>query len=212
MQPEATARLAANRAEIDALRFYFSVPHANRPGYDEVKGLARALRDAPAHFTTDRLWRCYERVRPERFRPLRRADQLADVVSLVRFYDLRTNKHFTLRQSSLTRADLAEFVAAYLPKRSRADRRGTWDTAADGGKGAPVAGTSGRWRSYTYEELIARDKVSLDLFWLRDESLEDSANLPEPHVLAQEIADDLRAALEQIEEVLEDLPRGHDVR
>jgi type I restriction enzyme M protein len=45
----------------------------------------------------------------------------------------------------------------------------------------------------------------MDLFWLRDESLEDSANLPEPHVLAQEIADDLRSALEQIEDVLGDL-------
>jgi HsdM N-terminal domain len=63
----------------------------------------------------------------------------------------------------------------------------------------------GRWRSFAYDELIARDKVSLDLFWLRDESLEDSANLPDPDVLAEEIAEDLRAALEQIEEVLEDL-------
>jgi type I restriction enzyme M protein len=63
----------------------------------------------------------------------------------------------------------------------------------------------GRWRAFDYDELIQRDKVSLDLFWLRDESLEDSANLPEPHVLAEEIADDLRAALEQIEDVLGDL-------
>lgn len=55
------------------------------------------------------------------------------------------------------------------------------------------------------DEIVARDKVSLDLFWLRDESLEDSANLPEPHVLAQEIADDLRSALEEIESVLGDL-------
>jgi len=47
--------------------------------------------------------------------------------------------------------------------------------------------------------------VSLDLFWLRDETLEDSANLPEPHLLAQEIADDLRSALAQIEDVLGDL-------
>ena len=53
--------------------------------------------------------------------------------------------------------------------------------------------------------MLARDKVSLDLFWLRDESPEDTADLPEPHVLAAEIAEDLRAALEQIEDVLEDL-------
>jgi type I restriction enzyme M protein len=63
----------------------------------------------------------------------------------------------------------------------------------------------GRWRAYTYDEILARDKTSLDLFWLRDESREDSANLPEPHVIVSEIADDLRAALEQIEDVLEDL-------
>lgn len=58
--------------------------------------------------------------------------------------------------------------------------------------------TAGGGRN-SYEEIVARNKVILDLFWLRDESLEDSANLPEPHVLAQEIADDLRSALEQIE-------------
>lgn len=58
---------------------------------------------------------------------------------------------------------------------------------------------------FTYEELVARDKCSLDIFWLKDHSLEDSANLPDPHVLAEEIADDLRAALEQIESVLGDL-------
>ena len=62
----------------------------------------------------------------------------------------------------------------------------------------------GRWRPYTYDEILGRDKVSLDLFWLRDESLEDSASLPEPHLLAQEIADDLRSALAQIEDVLGD--------
>ena len=55
------------------------------------------------------------------------------------------------------------------------------------------------------EELLARDKVSLDLTWLRDESLEDSASLPDPDVLAQEIADDLRSALGQIEDILGDL-------
>jgi type I restriction enzyme M protein len=49
--------------------------------------------------------------------------------------------------------------------------------------------TEGRWRGYACEEILARPKVSLDLFWLRDERLEVSANLPEPHVLAQEIAD-----------------------
>ncbi len=54
-------------------------------------------------------------------------------------------------------------------------------------------------------EIINRDKASLDIFWLRDESLEDSANLPDPHILAGEIAEDLESALEQIKDILGDL-------
>jgi type I restriction enzyme M protein len=110
-------------------------------------------------------------------------------------YDLRTNKHFTLKQSRMTRADLDEFVACYNPE-NRNKRKPTWDEKEN---------PEGRWRAYDYEELAARDKCSLDLFWLRDESLEDSANLPDPHLLAAEIAEDLRSALEQIESVLGDL-------
>lgn len=110
------------------------------------------------------------------------------------FYDLRTNKHFTLKTKRMTRADLDEFVECYRPG-DRGRREATWSEENAGG----------RWRSYRYEEILARDKVSLDLFWLRDASLEDSANLPDPHVLAQEIADDLQSALEQIQDILGDL-------
>lgn len=110
------------------------------------------------------------------------------------FYDLRTNKHFTLKQNRLKRSDLDEFVACCNPD-NRHEREATWSED----------NPDGRWRAYSYDELVARDKASLDIFWLRDESLEDSASLPEPQVLAEEIADDLRAALEQIEDVLADL-------
>jgi type I restriction enzyme M protein len=58
---------------------------------------------------------------------------------------------------------------------------------------------------FTYDELMARDKVNLDIFWLRDESLEDSANLPEPDVLAKEIVEELEAALEQFKGIMEEL-------
>ncbi len=109
-------------------------------------------------------------------------------------YDLRTNKHFTLKTKPLVRQDLDEFVACYRPE-DRHTRKATWSEKKP----------DGRWRPYDYDELIARDKVSLDIFWLRDESLEDSASLPDPHALAEEIADDLRSALEQIEDVLADL-------
>ena len=110
------------------------------------------------------------------------------------YYDLRTNKHFTLKTMRLTRRDLDEFVECYCPGQ-RQKRTATWTEDA----------LEGRWRRYTYEDIISRDKASLDIFWLRDESLEDSASLPDPNVIAQEIADDLRAALEQIEDVLGDL-------
>ena len=110
------------------------------------------------------------------------------------FYDLRTNKHFTLKQNRMTRRDLDEFVECYKPG-NRHNREATWSDDNPGG----------RWRSYAYEEIINRDKASLDIFWLKDESLEDSANLPDPDVLAAEIAEDLESALEQIRAIAEEL-------
>ena len=65
----------------------------------------------------------------------------------------------------------------------------------------------GRWRAFDYEELLKRDKLNLDIFWLRDKSLEDSENLPEPDVLAQEIADDLQTALDQFTAIAAELRR-----
>jgi type I restriction enzyme M protein len=64
---------------------------------------------------------------------------------------------------------------------------------------------NGRWRAYDYEELINRDKASLDIFWLKDESLEESENLPDPDILAQDIVEDLEAALEQFRQIANDL-------
>jgi type I restriction enzyme M protein len=109
-------------------------------------------------------------------------------------YDLRTNKHFTLKTNPLQRADLDDFVACFKPGR-RQERVATWSET----------NPEGRWRAYAYDELVARDKASLDIFWLKDKDLEDMESLPEPDVLAQEIADDLRAALEQFNEIAEGL-------
>ena len=109
-------------------------------------------------------------------------------------YDLRTNRNFTLKTNPLQRADLDEFVQCYHPQ-NRHERQATWSEA----------NPDGRWRPYAYEEILQRDKVSLDLFWLRDDSLEDGANLPEPDVLAAEITEDLQAALEQFGLIAEDL-------
>jgi type I restriction enzyme M protein len=104
-------------------------------------------------------------------------------------YDLRTNKHFTLKENPLKRGDLDEFVACYNPK-NRHERK-----------------ESERFKSFTYEELTKRDKLNLDIFSLKDESLEDSANLPDPDVIAQEIVEDLEAALAQFATIASDLKR-----
>ncbi|MCP3872681.1 MAG: SAM-dependent DNA methyltransferase [Desulfobacteraceae bacterium] len=114
-------------------------------------------------------------------------------------YDLRTNKHFTLKTNPLKREDLDEFVKCYNPK-NRNTRKPTWtDKNQDG-----------RWRAYEYEEIINRDKASLDIFWLKDESLEESENLPDPDILAKEIVEDLETALKQFREIADDLLSHED--
>jgi type I restriction enzyme M protein len=65
-----------------------------------------------------------------------------------------------------------------------------------------------RFKAYTYDEIMLRDKASLDIFWLKDDSLEDSGNLPDPDVLATEIIDNLEAALEQFKGIGEELEKG----
>ncbi len=102
-------------------------------------------------------------------------------------YDLRTNKHFTLKTNPLGVEDLQEFIECYNPE-NRHERTETE-----------------RFRSFSYDELMQRDKANLDIFWLKDESLEDSENLPEPEVLAQEIVENLQSALEQFQSISEDL-------
>ena len=102
-------------------------------------------------------------------------------------YDLRTNMHFTLKTSTLKYDDLKDFVACYNPE-NRFERKET-----------------DRFKMFTYNDLIQRDKVSLDIFWLKDESLEDSENLPDPDILARDIAENLQSALEQFNGIYEEL-------
>jgi type I restriction enzyme M protein len=108
--------------------------------------------------------------------------------------------HFTLKTNPLQRIDLDEFVACYNPA-NRSARTSTWAAA----KTWAAANPNGRWRAYDYAELINRDKASLDIFWLKDDSLEESEHLPDPEVLATEIVEDLAAALEQFRQIAEDL-------
>lgn len=102
-------------------------------------------------------------------------------------YDLRTNEHFTLKQNPLRLEHLQDFITAFRPD----DRSARVE--------------SERFRRFGYDELVARDKASLDITWLKDDSLEDTENLPPPAVIAQEIVEDLEAALVEFTAVAQSL-------
>lgn len=111
------------------------------------------------------------------------------------YYDYRTNVHHTLKQKPMTYDHLADFIECYRPE-NRFKREETWHD-----KECP----DGRWRRFSYEELLERDKASLDLFWLRDKSLTDLDNLPAPDELAEEIIQELEAGLASFRDVLTEL-------
>ena len=103
-------------------------------------------------------------------------------------YDFRTNQHFTLKQNPIRRSHLDEFVDCYKPGRPRSERV-----------------ESERFKAFTYDELMARDKTNLDLMWLKDDSIEDAADLPAPEVLAREIVDELEKAVGEFAAIAEAL-------
>lgn len=109
-------------------------------------------------------------------------------------YDFRTNVRYTLKTNQLKRSDIDEFVACYKPE-NRHRRKASWS------KENP----QGRWRAYSYEELLQRDKVSLDIFWLKDDELEGESDAADLDDIMAEIVYDLRAALAQFEEIGTDL-------
>ena len=105
-------------------------------------------------------------------------------------YDFRTNIHFTLKKNPLTDGDLDDFVSCYQPE-NRHNRTETWSEE----------NPEGRWRRFSVEDILARDKTSLDIFWIKDKSLADLDHLPEPDVLADSIIENLQSALESFEEL-----------
>ena len=109
-------------------------------------------------------------------------------------------------QNPLKRSDLDDFVASYFGENSDKSRAGRHDPF-DSAQGRLNRKESERFKSFGYEELLKRDKLNLDIFWLKDESREDSANLPDPDVIAAEIVEDLQAALAQFAEIASDLRR-----
>ena len=115
--------------------------------------------------------------------------------SQVWYYDYRTNIHHTLKRKPMRYEDLSDFVSCYNPL-NRHNRKATWNA-----ENAP----EGRWHSYSIEEIMERDKTSLDIFWLKDKSLTNLDNLPEPEDLAEEIIENLEASLSNFREVLSGL-------
>jgi type I restriction enzyme M protein len=104
--------------------------------------------------------------------------------------DLRTNRHFTLKTRTLKLDDLQDFIRCYHP-----DNR-------------HLRAETERFKCYPYAELMARDKASLDIFWLKDDTLDNLDDLPPPEVLQQEIIDHLEAALAAFRDVAAGLPAG----
>jgi len=110
-------------------------------------------------------------------------------------YDYRTNVHHTLKKKPMSFDDLQEFIDCYRPL-NRHERAETWDQDSN---------PEGRWRRFTYDQIVARDKTSLDIFWLKDKSLADLENLPEPDELAEEIIENIEAGLDSFRNVLKSL-------
>jgi type I restriction enzyme M protein len=114
-------------------------------------------------------------------------------------YDYRTNIHHTLKKNTMKFEDLSEFIHCYNPD-NRHKRKVTWSEK----------NPEGRWRKFSYDEILARDKTNLDIFWLKDKSLADLDNLPDPDVLADEIIENLSAGLESFKEIMATINGGNN--
>ena len=102
-------------------------------------------------------------------------------------YDLRTNIHFTQKENKMTRADLDDFVKCYNSENISQRKETT------------------RFKPFSYDEIMEGDKYSLDIFWLKDKTFDDLENLPEPEILADEILDNLKFALDSVNKLIVDL-------
>ena len=116
-------------------------------------------------------------------------------------YDYRTNVHHTLKKSPMQLDDLQDFINCYNPS-NRDDRKETWSEEN------PEA----RWRKFSYEDIIARDKTNLDIFWIKDQSLADLDNLPDPDILANEIIENIEAGLDSFKEIMETINGNGEVK
>ena len=104
-------------------------------------------------------------------------------------YDLRTNMHFTLKEKKMEFEDLKDFIECYHPENRH------------------LREETERFRKFTYDEIVLRDKTSLDIFWLKDNSLIDLDNLPDPDVLVEDIIENLESSLESLREISNNLSK-----
>ena len=107
-------------------------------------------------------------------------------------YDYRTNVHHTLKKNPLKLDDLKDFIACYNPS-NRFKRKETFNAETN---------PEGNWRKFSYDEIISRDKTSLDITWLKDKSLADLDNLPDPETIAEDIIENLEAGLESFRDIM----------
>lgn len=106
-------------------------------------------------------------------------------------YDYRTNVHHTLKKNPMKFSDLEDFIKCYNPD-NRLSRKETWNEES----------LEGRFRKFSYDEIVTRDKTNLDIFWLKDKSLADLDNLPDPDILANEIIENMEASLASFKEIM----------
>lgn len=92
----------------------------------------------------------------------------------------------------MTMQNLEEFITLYNSE-NLAKRKETWSEKNE----------EGRWRKYNYDEIIKRDKTSLDIFWIKDKSLTDLDNLPDPDILANEIIENIESGLNAFKDIME---------
>jgi type I restriction enzyme M protein len=107
------------------------------------------------------------------------------------FYDMRTNAPSFGKRTPFTRAHFADFEKAFGPDRYGKSKR-------------KDEGEAGRFRKYTREDVEKRGD-NLDISWLKDDSVTDHADLPEPDIIAAEIVGQLQLALEEMQALQEEL-------
>lgn len=92
----------------------------------------------------------------------------------------------------MTMKHLEEFITLYNPDNLN-KRKETWSEENN----------EGRWRKYSYKDIITRDKTSMDIFWIKDKSLTDLDNLPDPDILSNEIIENIESGLNAFKEIME---------